>query len=189
MVSSYPSRFIFQVERGNASVCKLMSRSESSTVLSTMDSSYCIKWNRLYRGSKHEFSAAAFHRLCDNKGPTVVLIKARNGRVAAGYSCVSWSKSQCLEANPNGFLCAIDSNDLSLQIFKGVQGECKTLQATNYGPLFFRGVCIYDKCDKNLYSHSSLGDGFESEGDPFALFGTEYFTVVEYEVFGIEFVV
>jgi hypothetical protein len=161
-----------------------MSRSESSATLSTVDSVYNIKWNRLFRGSEHEFSVAAFHRLCDNKGPTVVLIRAKNGRIASGYSCASWKCGNTAEANPSGFLCAIDSNDLSLQMFKGVR-DCMIWQSAS-GPDFYDGFYIHDKCDKNLSSHSTLGKRFESNGDQFALFGTEYFTVVEYEVFGIE---
>jgi hypothetical protein len=168
-----------------------MSRSESSTTLSTL--SFSIKWNLLYRGSEHEFSTAAFHQLCDNKGPTFVLIKAKNGRVAAGYSCVSWIKGDGgVESNPRGFLCAIDENDLSLQVFKGVPGECKIQHHSKYGPLFSNGLCVFDKCDKYLSSkylssHSMLGKGFECYGDQFALFRTHTFTVVEYEVFGIDF--
>jgi hypothetical protein len=118
-----------------------------------MDSAYSIKWNRLFRGSEHEFSAAAFHRLCDNKGPTVVIVKSGNGRVAAGYSSVSWkSGSGVFENNPNGFLCAIDSNRLSPELFKGVSGKCKIQQLYDYGPDFFDGFYIHDKCDKNLSS-------------------------------------
>jgi hypothetical protein len=170
-----------------------MSRSESSTTLSTMDSAYSIMWNRLFRGSEHEFSAAAFHRLCDNQGPTVVLIKAKNGRVAAGYSCVSWkSGGGVRENNPNGFLCAIDSDRLSLELFKGVSGVSKIYQFANHGPDFYDGVCIMDKCDKNLSSSSKIGSGFvDVFGDKVyqsALFGSEHFTVAEYEVFGIEYV-
>jgi hypothetical protein len=167
-----------------------MSQSESSTVLSTMDSSYSIKWNRLYRGSENEFSAAAFHRLCDNQGPTVVLIRAANGRIAAGYSSVSWKSGGGVgEPNPRGFLCAIDSNDLSLELFKGVPGECMIIQNSKYGPIFYEGASICDKCDKNKSSHSTLGSGFEGNGDQFVLFGSLHFTIIEYEVFGIEFVV
>jgi hypothetical protein len=126
--------FILEVEQENDSACKAMSRSDSSTILSTMDSAYSIKWNRLYRASEHEFSAAAFHRLCDNQGPTIVLIK-ENGRVAAGYSCVSWkSGGGVRDNNPYGFLCAIDSNHLSLELFKGVSGVCKIYQFANHGP-------------------------------------------------------
>jgi hypothetical protein len=154
-----------------------------------MDSAYSIKWNRLYRGSENEFSASDFHRLCDNKGLNVVLVKAKNGRIAAGYSCVSW-KSNCggLESNPRGFLCAIDSINLSLEIFNGIPGKCSIFHDIYDGPDFYDGVVIPDKCDKNLDSSSSLGGEFERNAIQLALFGTEHFTVVEYEVFGIEYV-
>jgi hypothetical protein len=85
-------------------------------------------------------------------------------------------------------LCAIDSNDLSLQLFKGKSGQCEVWQSKS-GPDFFDGFYIHDKCDKNLSSHSTLGKRFEGFVDRLALFGTESFTVAEYEVFGIEFVV
>jgi hypothetical protein len=124
--------------------------------------------------------------LCDNKGPTVVLVKAKNGRIACGYSCVSWkSGGGVRENNPNGFLCAIDTNHLSLELFKGVSGECNIYQQIKYGPFYSYGFYILDNCDKNLDSSSSLGTGFESKGDPFALFGTQNFTVVECEVYGL----
>jgi hypothetical protein len=186
---SHPSRAIIQVERGNTSACKVMSRSDSSTSLSSADSSYIIKWNRLYRGSEHEFSVSAFHRLCDNQGPTVVLVRAGNGRVAAGYSCVSWmSGSGTTVPNPRGFFCAINSNNLSIKLINCVSDQCKLNRRNDCGP-FFEGVfVINDKCDKNLFSNSS-NSGFMNYQDPHALFGSQYFAVVEYEVFGIEILV
>ena len=36
-----------------------------------------IRFNLLYRGSKHQFSFKKFHKMCDNQGPTLVLIKTQ----------------------------------------------------------------------------------------------------------------
>jgi hypothetical protein len=166
-----------------------MSRSESSTILSSMDSSYSIKWNRLYRGSENEFSAVAFHRLCDNQGSIVVLVRSGNGRLAAGYSCVPWKSTGSHESNPRGFLCAIDSNDLSLKLIKGGIDQCKVYYQSDCGPYFWNGLYIADKCDKNLSSNSTIGPRFENQVDQYALFGSPNFAVVEYEVFGIEILV
>ena len=160
-----------------------MPGSNSSSKFTTSDSSFTIEWTRLYRGSENEFSAAAFHRLCEDQGPTVVLVKSTSGRMAAGYSCVSWNNSQNLSPNPRGFLCAIDTSDNSLHIFKGDR-DCKIYCLSDYGPVFFNGMHIGDK---NVKSYSKLGTGFESGDDEFALFGSYNFTVVEYEVFGIKF--
>jgi hypothetical protein len=70
--------------------------------------------------------------------------------------------------------------------FKGVSGKCKIYQFDGNGPRFDKGFSIFDKCDKNLSSYSFLGDGFENVRDSFALFGSEHFAVLEYEVFGVE---
>jgi hypothetical protein len=163
---------------------------DSSANFFTVDSEISIKWNRLFRGSEHDFCSAAFHRLCDNQGPTSVLVRAENGRMEAGYSCVSWKSVNRggSEPNPRGFLCDIDSNELSSRLFKGVSGKCNIFQYSPHGPYFYDLFVITDKCDKNPTSQSNLGQGFENHGDYFALFGSQTFTVDEYEVFVIEFV-
>jgi hypothetical protein len=165
--------------------CEMISSSSSITTFAALDSASKIKWDRLYRGSEHGFTAATFHRICDNKGPTVVLIRAENGRVAAGYSCVSWTSVNSAEENPRGFLCANDTNENSLCLFKGVPRDCRVQQYIDQGPGFSGGVYISDACNKNYNSSSNIGTGFDSHGDPLALFGKERIKVVEYEVFGI----
>jgi hypothetical protein len=165
--------------------CEMISRSGPINTFTAFDSASKIKWDRLYRASEHGFTIASFHRICDNKGPTVVLIRAENGRVAAGYSCVSWTSVNSFEANPRGFLCAIDINENSLCLIKGVPRNCQINQYIDQGPGFSGGVYISDACNKNYNSSSNIGTGFDSHGDPLALFGMDIFKVVEYEVFGI----
>ena len=45
----------------------------------------------LYRGSRDGFTAQAFHSACDNKGPTLTVIRATNGAVLGGYSHAPWT--------------------------------------------------------------------------------------------------
>jgi hypothetical protein len=167
----------------------MISRSGLIANFAALDSAFKLKWNRLYRASEHGFTAAAFHRLCDNQGPTVVLIRAENGRVAAGYSCVSWMSGNSSVENPCGFLCSIDAIENSLRIFKGVPGKCWICNSSDRGPHFHdRGFYISDMCNKSSSSRDNIGGeggGFEHRGETHALFGTGYFKVVEYEVFGI----
>ena len=49
------------------------------------------KWKLLYRSSEHGYSAESFHKCCDNKGPTLVVIKSREGWIFGGYTTESWS--------------------------------------------------------------------------------------------------
>ena len=50
------------------------------------------KWKLLYRSSEHEYTAESFHKYCDDKGPTLVVIKSSGGWIFGGYTTQSWSR-------------------------------------------------------------------------------------------------
>jgi hypothetical protein len=47
------------------------------------------KWHLCYRASRDGWSSQDFHKNCDNKGPTVVLVKA-NDCIFGGYTDQNW---------------------------------------------------------------------------------------------------
>ena len=49
------------------------------------------KWRLLYRASENDYTAESFHEYCDNKGPTLVIIKSDGGWLFGGYTTRSWS--------------------------------------------------------------------------------------------------
>ena len=49
------------------------------------------KWKLRYRASEHNYSAKSFHECCDDKGPTLVIIKSSGGWIFGGYTTQSWS--------------------------------------------------------------------------------------------------
>ena len=49
------------------------------------------KWKLLYRSSEHEYTTESFHEFCDNKGPTLIVIKSSGGWIFGGYTTQSWS--------------------------------------------------------------------------------------------------
>ena len=49
------------------------------------------KWRLLYRASENDYTAESFHEYCDNKGPTLVIIKSSGGWIFGGYTTQSWS--------------------------------------------------------------------------------------------------
>ena len=57
----------------------------------------------LYRGSRDGFKASDFHRLCDNKGETLVIIKSTDNYIFGGYTSINWESTkwngQCGEKN------------------------------------------------------------------------------------------
>ncbi len=49
------------------------------------------KWRLIYRASEHGYTAESFHKCCDNKGPTLIVIKSTGGWIFGGYATLSWS--------------------------------------------------------------------------------------------------
>ena len=47
------------------------------------------KWRLLYRASEHDYTAESFHDYCDDKGPTLIMIKSSGGWIFGGYTTQS----------------------------------------------------------------------------------------------------
>jgi hypothetical protein len=152
-----------------------------------------LKFTLLFRASEHGFLSSRFHRFCDGKGPTVTLIKARNGRMAAAYNGGSWGRGLRRSRNPRGFLASIVEDPGAIRGYsfqKYVANDHGYVYShPDLGPVFGYSLCISNKCNENEMSQSILGTrcGYGPEGvDRSALFGVEDFRVLEYEVFQVE---
>ena len=55
------------------------------------------KWRLLYRSSEHGYSGESFHECCDDRGPTLIVIKSSGGWLFGGYTTQSWKV-----VHPNG---------------------------------------------------------------------------------------
>ena len=49
------------------------------------------QWRLIYRASEHEYTASSFHECCNDKGPTLIVIKSDGGWIFGGYTTQSWS--------------------------------------------------------------------------------------------------
>lgn len=48
----------------------------------------------IYRGTQDSFSAEAFHKKCDNKGETFILIESELGKIFGGYTHIPWTSPE-----------------------------------------------------------------------------------------------
>ncbi len=53
---------------------------------------FSAKVMRLYKATSNGFAAANFHSCCDNKGPTLTLIKTVAGHTFGGFTHTSWDQ-------------------------------------------------------------------------------------------------
>ena len=63
----------------------------------------------LYRASRDGWNVSDFHRLCDEKGPTVVIVKVSNGRLCGGYCSIGWKSDGGWQHDNNSFVFSLDS--------------------------------------------------------------------------------
>ena len=61
----------------------------------------------LFRASKDGFTAKQFHHLCDQKGPTISLIKNNKGRLFGGFTSVPWRSDNSFSPDPHAFLFSL----------------------------------------------------------------------------------
>ncbi|CAG8639272.1 17369_t:CDS:2, partial [Cetraspora pellucida] len=63
-----------------------------------------FKFELIYRASLENFGIDKFHKNCDNKGPTVVIIKVRNSEeIIGGYNPLDWYEVDLMKNNNNTF--------------------------------------------------------------------------------------
>jgi len=51
------------------------------------------KFKILYRASRDGKSAHDFHSKCDDKGPTLTIVRTITGKIFGGYTDTSWSST------------------------------------------------------------------------------------------------
>jgi hypothetical protein len=171
-----------------------------------------VRLSLLYRASEHEFLASAFHKFCDNRGPTITMVKSAGGQIAAFYNSESWDSRLRLDGyngynrdlNSRGFIALIvedpeTSGVYSLQ--KYVPNENATVVSYQFGgPNFGGQLGLPNRCDlisgfsdlqpgRFLHNNGGYTPVGMAEGMPRNyLFGTRQFGVSEYEVFQVELV-
>ena len=71
-----------------------------------------LKIKLLYRKSKDGDSYDIFHKLCDNQGKTLVLIKAIEGFIIGGYTPLDWDNRSGWKNNEGTFLFSLTDNKI-----------------------------------------------------------------------------
>ncbi|KAG9297438.1 hypothetical protein G9A89_020839 [Geosiphon pyriformis] len=142
----------------------------------------------LLRGSQDGFTPADFHRLCDNKGATVSVIKVKGtGQLIGGYNPQSWHSRDEFSEGKGSFIFSLgDGKAEYVQLSKFIGGY-GLLCGPHTGPHFAGGsIFLFSNdfqnsplcyCGKTKYYEYAIMPG--SENLPVN------FSFEEYEVFQI----
>ncbi|XP_028407149.1 E3 ubiquitin-protein ligase TRIM33-like [Dendronephthya gigantea] len=116
------------------------------------------KWNLCYRASIDGWSSQDFHRHCDNKGPTVVLVKA-DDYIFGGYTDQNWDTSCAYKYSSSSFIFSLRNKDklppFIANIRQGMERYAIYCQSS-FGPRFGGGQDWYT-CD-NPHVNPSCGN-------------------------------
>jgi hypothetical protein len=98
-VNVSPPRYIFDSKIINAADIALIAswiNKKQGTSYHFKDLPY--KFNLIYRASRDGFGIDKFHKNCDNKGPTIIVIKVRHPReIIGGYNPLEWCHNKMVE--------------------------------------------------------------------------------------------
>ena len=72
-----------------------------SSLLNSRHFSQSPKFTLLYVGSQHEFKSRMFHELCDNRGPTISVVRTEFNHTFGFYTSVAWESSGNYKLIPN----------------------------------------------------------------------------------------
>ncbi|KAG9300185.1 hypothetical protein G9A89_002631 [Geosiphon pyriformis] len=142
---------------------------------------------RFFHISSVDFYPADFHRLCDNKGATVSVIKVKGtGQLIGGYNPQSWSCKKWLDGKGSFIFSLGDGKAENAKLSKSIS-EDGPYDSPNRGPEFGELSIIMKSEDFQNKPGCSCGKDTEYEHAimPNLENGKVNFLVEEYEVFQI----
>ncbi|XP_026830131.1 uncharacterized protein LOC105277752 [Ooceraea biroi] len=147
-------------------------------------------WRLVYRASTHGYSAASFHRHCDNICPTYVVVLGVRGEICGGFSDVPWgktnSKAQYISSEKTFLFTLTNNQDVPPTKFDVVKKSFAVCYHPDVGPIFGAGadLLISSNCNVNKESYSNLPHSYEGDhASNHVLMGDYHFSVIDYEVF------
>lgn len=154
----------------------------------------CFKnliFERIYSAKLNGDSASTFHLYCDNKGPTMTLIKDTEGNIFGGFTNIPWKSTISAEwvgNDPFAFLFSINKQKIILHD-NDTQEKTVTMCKSN-GPIFGDDdLVISDNCTSNQESwnfmKNSYGKKDNSVTKSYFTGGKIEFQVSDYEVFSV----
>ena len=120
------------------------------------------------RGSTDGFTSKVFHKLCDNKGPTLTIIESTNERIFGGFTNVPWDKKSIdsVVQDIGAFLFSVDHFDFHYSDTS--PGRWAVTHDKNTLAHFGAGIPdlqIYSDCNINSNSISEFGYNYKPPQD------------------------
>jgi len=172
------SRDYFTLSRG---VLGRLQSSESSFLKDMLREVHKKMGDVLYVASVDGDAVSKFHSLCDNQGPTIVVVETTAGVLFGGFASVSWTSKGTWHTSSTSFLFQIRPAMKKFRI-KTAGRNYATYNAASYGPTF-GGHDLYIGSGAMSNSNSYVNLGSYQASSTYELNdGTKRFKVKDYVV-------
>lgn len=109
----------------------------------------------LYSATRDGFSAASFHRCCDNQGETLTVAQSTQNYIFGGYATQSWGSQIGYKTAPGCWIFTLSNPTNVPAKFRCINDTDAMVDAPHYGPTFGRGhdIHISDASNTNKASY------------------------------------
>lgn len=143
------------------------------------------KFKLIFKGTKDGMNATKFHELCNNKGPTVCLMKSGHGKIFGGFMPEAWTSRNNYVNNRKIWLFSITNKAKYELQNPDSQSQYAGYDYYTYGPTFGGGHDLYVSSDFTSNSNYSSKSSY-SFSDNTSFTGGYNFTLTELEVFSLD---
>ncbi|KAF9972841.1 hypothetical protein BGZ73_003987 [Actinomortierella ambigua] len=136
----------------------------------------------LYMASRHGFNADAFHRYCDQKGPTLTIACTSAFVIVGGFNATGWSSNGSWSPSAKNFLFQynIQTGQMLRANLIASQNGYAAYNSSKYGPLFGYGYDLRIMSDGRGSSMKRASYNMDMS------WVQNDFNVIDYEVFKLD---
>jgi len=173
---------------------EILSTEAHRQIISWLDMGAATKLELLYRASYDGWEGEDFHLRCDNKGPTVTIIKCMDGYVFGGFTSTAWASTSWFAACADEFIFSLHRpggvGPVKLAV-KAKNAGCAIFDIYYQGPSFgTEDIHVWSGAKSNTQSSSNINSYTLPPGhapvDANTFFtGAKNFRAAEVEVFRV----
>ena len=148
------------------------------------------QWSLIYKASRDGFGATIFHRLCDNHGPTMTIIRSKNNYLFGGYTAAPWTSDGSYKEDRTTFLFTL-TNPHDIPPTKYCLNDARITSTVyrnaDYGPTFGGGfdLVVAGGSNANNLSYTNFPHSYiDTTGKGYKTFtGAKNFTTSDIEIY------
>ena len=148
----------------------------------------------IYKASKHGFDGKLFHNKCDEKGPTITIIRSQHNHVFGGFTNQSWDSKSKFKKDNKAWIYVLRAKkeilskySFHLPLTFDIKRERNAIYChSDCGPCFGQDIIIFNNSNVNSNSYSWFPWNYyqiEKRDKIDIITGSHHFKTLEMEVF------